>query len=59
MNNKSGGYPDSIPGNTKNYITSGLQPGHANPNPGSSESDLVSNKMKEVVIYNIIVVQSQ
>ena len=56
MNNKSDGSPNSIPGNTKNYDILGLQPGHAN--PGSSESDLVSGKMKEAVIYIIIVTQS-
>ena len=31
---------------------SDLQPEHAN--PGSSESDLVSGKMKETVIYTIV-----
>ena len=30
-----------------------LQSGHAN--PGSSESDLVSGKMKEAVIYTIVI----
>jgi len=32
---------------------SDLQPGHAN--SGSSESDLVSGKMKEVIIYTIVI----
>ena len=32
---------------------SDLQPGHAN--SGSSESDLVSSKMKEAVIYTTVV----
>ena len=35
------------------YDFSDLQPGHAN--LGSLESDLVSGKMKEAVIYTIIV----
>ena len=35
------------------YANSDLQPGHAN--PGSSESDLVSGKMKEAVIYTIVI----
>ena len=35
------------------YDISNLQPGHAN--PGSSESDLVSGKMKEAVIYTIVI----
>ena len=34
-------------------IISDLQPGHAN--PGSSESDPVSGKMKEVVIDTIVI----
>jgi len=34
------------------YDISDLQPEHAN--PGSSENDLVSDKMKEAVIYTII-----
>jgi len=32
---------------------SDLQPGHAN--SGSSESDLVSGKMKETIIYTIVI----
>ena len=35
------------------YDNSDLQPGHAN--PGSSESDLVSGKMKETVICTIVI----
>ena len=41
--------------NPMDYLRNGnsaLQPGHAN--PGSSESDLVSGKMKEVVIDTIV-----
>ena len=47
--------PNNIKENTKYYDTKGLQPG---PNPGSSESDLVSGKMKEVIIvgYNSIII---
>ena len=43
---------DHIIGNLGCYEIPDLQPGHAN--PGSSESDLVSGKMKETVIiyYN-------
>ena len=35
------------------YGNSDLQPGHAN--PGSSESDLVSDKMKEAGIDTIVI----
>ena len=53
MNNKDSGPPTNIPRNTKNYDTSDFQSGHAN--SGSSESDLVSGKMKEAVIYTIVI----
>jgi len=53
MNNISVDSPNSISGNTKNYDTSGLQPRHEN--SGSSENDLMSDKMKETVIYIIII----
>ena len=53
MSNKGGGSPNNIPGNIKYSDISDLQPGHAN--PGSSESDLVSGKMKKAVIYTIII----
>ena len=39
------------------YDISNLQPEHAN--PGSSESDLVSGKMKEEVVIYIIVIQTR
>ena len=42
-----------ISGNIWNSDISDLQPGHAN--PGSLESDLVSDKMKEAVIYATVV----
>ena len=38
---------------TDNTITPISKSGHAN--PGSSESDLVSDKMKEVIIYRIVI----
>jgi len=52
MNNKGWRSQDNISENIKFYEISELQPEHAN--RGSSESDLVSGKMKEVVIvyYN-------
>jgi len=52
MNNKVGRSPNKIPRNTKYYDTLDLQPGHANPE--SSESDLVSGKMKKaaIIYYN-------
>ena len=53
MNNKSSGSPNNILGNIKNCDTSDLQPGQAN--PGLSESDLVSGKMKEAVICTIVI----
>ena len=49
MNNKCDDSPNNIPKNIKYHDTSDLQPESAN--PGSSESDLVSGKMKEAVIY--------
>ena len=45
--------PKCIPGTIWYYDVSDLQPEHTN--SGSSENDLVSDKMKEAVIYNIIV----
>ena len=48
MNKKSDWSSNNILGNTKCYNTSDLQPRHAN--SGSSESDLVSDKIKEAVI---------
>jgi len=56
MNNKGDGSPNNIPENIKYHDTSLLQPEHAN--LWSSEIDLVSGKMREVVIYTIVV-QSQ
>jgi len=53
MNNKDDGSPNNISENIKYHDTSDLQPRHAN--SGSSESDLVSDKIKEGVIYIIIV----
>ena len=56
MNQKGGGSPNNILGNTKYYDTSDLQPRYAN--SGSLESDLLSDKMKEAVIayYNSITI---
>ena len=48
MNNKGDGSPNNISGNIKYHDTSDLQLRHTN--MGSSESDLVSDKMKEAVI---------
>jgi len=53
MNKREWQSRDHITGNLRCYEISGLQPGHAN--SGSSESDLVSGKMKEVVISTIVV----
>ena len=44
--------PKYIPRNIRYYDVSDLQHGHAN--SGSSESDLMSGKIKEAVIYTII-----
>ena len=52
MNRKESQSRDHISGNLRCYEIPDLQPGHAN--PGSSESDLVSDKMKEAVIYTIV-----
>ena len=54
MNNKGDGSSYNIAGYNRYSVISDLQSGHAN--IGSSESDLVSGKMKEVVTYNIIVI---
>jgi len=48
MNNKSDGFPNNILRYNRYSVILDLQPGHAN--PGSSDSDLVSGKMKETVI---------
>ena len=48
-NNKGGGSPNSVPGNSKNYDITDLSSGHANLR--SSESDLLSGIMKGVIIY--------
>jgi len=53
MNRKWWWSQDDVSGNIRCYEISELQPGHAN--PGSSESDLMSDKMKETAIYTIIV----
>ena len=45
-------FPKWTQGTIRPNDNSDLQPGHAN--PGSSESDLVSGKMKEAVIYTIV-----
>ena len=57
MNNKGDRSPNNIPGNIKYHDVSDLQLRHANPT--SSESDLVSDKIKKTVTYTIIVVQSR
>ena len=57
MNNKGDRSPNNVLKNIKFHDTSDLQPGHTN--SGSSESDPVSYKMKEIIIYTIIVVQSR
>ena len=57
MNNKDVESPTKIPWNIRSYDISDLQPEHAN--SGWSESDLVSDKMKETILYTIIVVQSR
>ena len=44
--------PMWLHGTHRYYGNSDLQSEHAN--PGSSESDLVSGKMKEAVIYTIV-----
>ena len=49
MNNKDSGTPNNIPCSVRYYDDSNLQPEYAN--LGSSESDLVSDKMKEAVVY--------
>ena len=54
MNNKDDESPNNISKNIKYHDTSNLQPRHAK--SGSSENDLVSDKMKKEVIYTIIVV---
>jgi len=48
--------PICVPWNIRYYDISDLQPGHENPR--SSESDLVSGKMKEeiIVYYNNITI---
>ena len=52
MNSPDEGSPMWLQGTLWSYGNSDLQPGRAN--PGSSESDLVSGKMKEAVIYAVI-----
>ena len=51
MNNKSDRSPNNILGYDRYFVYFDLQLGHAN--SGSSESDLVSGKMKEA-IYHIL-----
>ena len=53
MNRKEWQSRDHISGNLRCYEIPDLQPGHAN--LGSSESDLVSGKMKEAVICTIVI----
>ena len=53
MNNKGGGFPNNILCSVRYYDDLNLQPGYANPR--SSESDLISGKMREAVIYIVIV----
>jgi len=53
MNSIGNESPMSILWNIWYYDISYLQPKHAN--PGSSESDLMSDKMKEALIYTIII----
>ena len=53
MNDLDEESPRPLQGTLCYYGNSDLQPGHAN--PGSSESDLVSGKMKEAVIDTIII----
>ena len=57
MNRKKWQSQDHISENLKCYEILDLQLAHAN--SGSSESDLMSGKMKEGEIYTIIVVQSR
>ena len=56
MNSLGDESPMCTPWNIWYYDILNLQPGHAN--SGSSESDLVSDKMKEGVVCTIIVVYS-
>ena len=57
VNRKEWQSRDHISGTRMCYEIPDLQPGHAN--PGSSESDLVSGKMKEEVVIYIIVIQAR
>jgi len=56
MNNKGDESPNNIPENIKYSDISDLQLEHVNAK--SSESDLVGDKIKEAVIYTILVLQS-
>ena len=53
MNDLDEETPRPLQGTLCYYGNSDLQPGNAN--PGSSESDLVSGKMTEAVIYTTVV----
>ena len=52
MNRKEWWSQNNVSKNIRCYEISELRPGHAN--LGSSESDLVSDKMKEAVIYTTV-----
>ena len=53
MNGLDDESPMRIQYNICHYDIWDLQPGHAN--SGSSESDLVSGKIKEAIIYTIVI----